>query len=155
MKARQLGFTLVELVTVVALMAIMAAVATPRYVLLSTFDTRGNLGMVTASLRFAQKTAIAQHKLVYVKLDTAARTLQLCYDSACVSKVTDPVTLAAYQMDFANNVTISGSQSLLGFTAAGVPVPNATTTYVVTNAQQTVQTNTVQVEADTGYIRQL
>lgn len=155
MKACQAGFTLVELVTVVALMVIMAAVATPRYVLLSTFDTRGNLGMVVSALRFAQKTAIAQHRLVYVKLDSVARNLQLCYDSTCTTKVTDPVSLSAFQLNFANNVTITGSQSLLGFTAAGVPVPNATTTYVVTNAQQTAQTNTVQVEADTGYIRQL
>ena len=152
---KQSAFTLVELVTVISVMAILSAVASSKFVGTDVFDTRGCVGLLSSSLRYAQKTAIAQHKMVYVAVDTAARTIRLCYDTACSTAVIDPVTMAAYQQGYSAKVAITPGQTVLGFGASGAPSPNANTTYVVKNTKNATQTTTIQVEADTGYVRQL
>ena len=149
------GFTLVELVTVIAVMAILSAVASSKFVDTDVFDTRGCVGLLSSSLRYAQKTAIAQHKMVYVAVDTTARTIRLCYDVACGTSVTDPVTMSAYQQTYSAKVSITPGQTVLGFGASGAPSPNANTNYVVKNTKNATQTTTIQVEADTGYVRQM
>lgn len=152
---RQRAFTLIELVVVISVMAILSGVASSKFIGTDVFDTRGCVGLLSSSLRYAQKTAIAQHKMVYVAVDNTVRTIRLCYDTACGSAVIDPVTMAAYQQSYNSNVAITAGQAVLGFGASGAPSVSSNTTYVVKNTKNATQSTTIQVEADTGYVRQM
>ncbi len=148
------GFTLVELVSVIAVTSILAATAVPRIASNETFNTRGDTGLVVSTVRYAQKTAIAQHRNVFVVVN--GRNLRLCYDAGCTATVTDPVTNAAYNQNVNATVNVVVSDSDLGFDSVGLPIPNnANATYTVSNSTNAAQTTTIQVEQDTGYVREL
>ncbi|HSH88275.1 MAG TPA: prepilin-type N-terminal cleavage/methylation domain-containing protein [Methylophilus sp.] len=153
------GFTLVELVIVIALMGIMVAVATPRFANGDIFETRGDAGLISSTLRYAQKTAIAQRRQVFVITDTVAQpnSIKLCFvsDPNCpvAQAVIDPETDGPYVMTLSRNVRINPSNNSLGFDGLGQAVPNGAANYVVTNQKNNAQTFTVNIEADTGYIR--
>ena len=54
------GFTMVELILVIVIAGILATVAVPRLVGRNSFDTRGFADQLAATVRFAQKLAVAQ-----------------------------------------------------------------------------------------------
>jgi MSHA pilin protein MshC len=149
------GFTLVELVVVIALTGIMVAVAMPRFANGDIFETRGDAGLLSSTLRYAQKTAIAQRKDVYAIRNAAAtpNTVRLCFDPACAQTVTNPETGTAYVFTFSKSVTVSTLSNTLGFDGLGRAIPNAGASYTVTNKKNNAQSITVNIEQDTGYIR--
>lgn len=55
----QRGFTLVELVAVLVILGILAAVAAPRFVGTTVFNERGYADEIAASLRYARRIAVA------------------------------------------------------------------------------------------------
>jgi MSHA pilin protein MshC len=57
--SRNSGFTLIELVTSLVLVGVLAAVAAPRFVDNRSFDQRGYADELAAGLRYAQRVAIA------------------------------------------------------------------------------------------------
>jgi len=151
---RESGFTIVELVAVMVITGIVAAIAAPRFIGVDAFDARGSYGTLTSALRYTQKTAIAQRRNVYVNLNTSTRVVCLGYTSDCSSTVIDPATQAAYSKTLSSNVSITASTTPLGFDGLGRPVPNATATFTITNAVvPSESTRTITVEADTGYVR--
>jgi MSHA pilin protein MshC len=151
---REYGFTIVELVAVMVILGIIAAISAPRFVGVDAFDARGSYGTLTAALRYAQKTAIAQRRTVYANVNTSIRTVCLGYTSNCSSAVIDPATQAAYAKTLSSNVTISTSASTIGFDGLGRPVPNVAATFTIQNAVvPSESTRTITVEQDTGYVR--
>jgi MSHA pilin protein MshC len=82
------GFTMVELVTTIVLVGILAATAMPRFFKKQTFDARGFSDQSQSMIRYAQKLAVAQQRPVYVQFNS--ERVALCFDSACSSKVTYP-----------------------------------------------------------------
>jgi MSHA pilin protein MshC len=151
---RESGFTIVELVAVMVIVGIVAAISAPRFVGIDAFDARGSYGTLTAALRYAQKTAIAQRRTVYANINTSTRTLCLGYTSNCSSAVIDPAIQAAYAKTLSSNVTITASASSIGFDGLGRPVPNTAVTYTIQNAVvPSESTRTITVEQDTGYVR--
>jgi MSHA pilin protein MshC len=75
------GFSLVELIMVMVIMAVLGAIGVGRF-----FDSRGSdaasyAAQVKTMVRYAQKVAIAQHRVVYVQL--GASSVGLCYQSTC------------------------------------------------------------------------
>lgn len=151
---RALGFTIVELVTVMIIIGVIAAVSAPRFLGRDAFDARGSYATLSAALRYAQKTAIAQRTTVYANINTASRVVCLGYTSNCSSAVIDPATQAAYSKTLSNNVTLTASTSIIGFDGLGRPVPNTAATFTVQNAVvATEPVRTITVEAETGYVR--
>jgi MSHA pilin protein MshC len=58
---RNSGFTLIELVTTLVLIGVLAAVAAPRFADNRAFDQRGYADELAAGLRYAQRLAIASN----------------------------------------------------------------------------------------------
>ncbi|MCX7156859.1 MAG: GspH/FimT family pseudopilin [Rhodocyclales bacterium] len=75
----QSGFSLIELVAVMLIIGIMAAVVLPRFDLLRGFDEIGYRDKVKATLEYARKSAVAQRRNVQVQ--RTGSTLALKVDS--------------------------------------------------------------------------
>jgi MSHA pilin protein MshC len=67
--ASSTGYTLVELVLVIAILAVVAAFAAPRFFERSAFADRGYADAVAGALRIAQKSAVATGCRVRVTVD--------------------------------------------------------------------------------------
>lgn len=151
---RESGFTIVELVAVMVITGIIAAIAAPRFIGVDAFDARGSHGTLVSALRYAQKTAIAQRRNVFVNINTTTRAVCLGYTNDCSTAVIDPATQVAYAKTLSKNVAIGASTTPIGFDGLGKPVPNATATFTIQNVVVTTEAlRTITVEAETGYVR--
>ena len=127
----QRGFTLTELITVIVIVGIVSVTALPRFFTVSDFEDRGSADQVKALLRFAQKTAIAQHRNVSVDISGSAAS------SNCTT------TLASGNLTCA--VKSAAPTKTVTFEALGRPVPNAEDSVLVGGT-------TITIEAETGYV---
>ena len=164
----QRGFTLVELITIMVVIGILGAVAGPRFFDRSVFDSRGFHDTVICTLRYAQKAAIAQRRLVCVTFPSATRmtlnTAANFTDAACNTDLKSPSgsyplqdpsnplspRMTTYTVDAPTNVTLSGNGNF-NFNAQGIPInalsiPTASQSISVSGASQ------ITVEAGTGYV---
>jgi MSHA pilin protein MshC len=76
LKIKQSGFTLVELVVVIALLGILAAFAIPRFFDMDTFRVRAAYDEVAGAVRYAQKLAVASGCEVQVVIGANSYALQ-------------------------------------------------------------------------------
>lgn len=86
--ARPDGFTIVELVTVLVVVGVLAGVAAPRFFQRRGFDAVSYTDQVKALMRYGQKIAIAQSRNVFVRLNGSS--VALCYDAGCTARVAPP-----------------------------------------------------------------
>lgn len=71
---KQCGFTLVEMITIIVILGIIAVVAMPRFADTNVFRDRATADQVAAALRYAQKVAIASHSDVTVSVTAGANS---------------------------------------------------------------------------------
>lgn len=152
------GFTLLELILVMVIAGILAAVAMPRLVGTNSFDSRGFTDQLAATVRFAQKLAIAQRPdpasvpvgRVYVHL--TATTATLCYVATIPCPAADlapgPGGETPYTITAPNGVAIASPVAALGFDAGGRPNIAAPLLIGVNGAGA----YSVWVEQETGYV---
>ncbi|MGV8992247.1 MAG: GspH/FimT family pseudopilin [Thiobacillus sp.] len=145
------GFSFLELILVMVIAGILAAVALPRMAGKNSFDTRGFTDQLASTVRFAQKLAIAQRTPVFVQF--TANDATLCYVAAspCVaaSQAPGPGDEKPYTLTAPNGLTITSAVPALQFDASG-----GTSTLA---AQLDIQVNGagvyhVRVEQETGYV---
>ena len=147
------GFTMVELILVLVIAGIIAAVAMPRLVGNNGFDTRGFSDELAATVRFAQKLAVAQRRAVYVQVTAADASLCYVATTPCpaASQAPGPGGERPYTITAPDGVTIAPATTL-GFAASGRPDPDITAPLDL----QVVGAATyrIRVERETGYVHE-
>lgn len=141
------GFTMVELILVIVVAGILAAVAVPRMIGRNSFDSRGFADQLAATVRFAQKLAVAQRRDVFVQL--TANDATLCYDAACATPAPGPGGEKPYTVSAPSGVAIASPVAALDFDASGRPVNIMAQLDIPINGTGTYH---VYVEQETGYV---
>jgi MSHA pilin protein MshC len=149
------GFTLIELVVTLIVVAILAVMAIPK-LNTRTFDTTGFFQEALASVRYAQKEAVAKRRVVCVTLSASSLTINFASVAAsttCNTNLVSPRGVSPFTVTAANGVTLSPAPVSfffdgLGrpFDAANTPSPQRTITITGDSTQSFV------VEAETGYV---
>lgn len=157
----QRGFTMVELITVMVIIGILAAVAMPRFFQRNAFDDRGFHDQVISTLRYAQKAAIAQRRFVCVAFTGNGVNLTHGTNSSCnpsSGTLANPSGTALVSTQSTFTPTPAG----FSFDCLGRPRDTALNTGLCGNdlavlaANRTVQVtnaDAITIEAETGYVR--
>lgn len=159
---RTCGFTMVELMVTIIIVGILAVSIGPRFFELDAFRARGFYDETLAVLHYAQKTAIAQRRAVYVRLDGATETVTACYTSvfpcAAVDQVPGPYGEKPYTITAADGVDLQVTGTYF-FDALGRPynasdiVPTSTFTALTISIVGGGDARAITVERETGYAR--
>lgn len=146
---------MIELVMVIVIVGILASVAAPRFFDGNVFQSRGFSDQVQASLRYAQKVAIAKHRNVCVAFTANSVTLTMDSDTpadlvcnpAPAGNLPSPTGDPAYVIAAPAGVAFAAPPANFNFNALGRPSVGQAIT--VNGAP-----NSITVEADTGYVHQ-
>lgn len=147
---RQRGFTLVELVMVMMLVAVITAMSAARFADREPFAVQGAADQLVSGLRLAQATALAQRRAIHVVLKADPATLQVCFDAACRQPLTTPAGDNAWLADAAQ-LTLSNNAAF-SFQPDGSTTLAAPLQLKVLGAAGSVASPAITVEAGSGHV---
>ena len=141
------GFTIIELVVTMVIIGILAAIVMPRFIGNNAFASRGFYDEAQGVVHYAQKTAIAWRRPVFVCV--TATSVSAGTVSDCSSLVAHPVTGDPLVTTAPSGVTLTPVS--FGFDAGGRPNPNTQTTITFSSGFAGDPARQIVVEAETGY----
>lgn len=155
-KTKMSGFTVVELVVTLIIVGILAVTAIPRFFERETFDARSFSDQVLSILRYAQKSAIAQRRMVCVTFSAAGvapatitLTIASTFGGSCDRGLRGPNGGEPYEVEAPGGVAFSAlnpSVAVNSFSPLGRP-----------GFGQAIQVggtaNIITIEPETGYVR--
>jgi len=155
MKNDSAGFTLVELIATLVVVGILAVAVAPRFLGGHGFEERGFYDETLSALRYAQKAAVAQRRLVCVAF--TAKTVTLTIASAnpaanCNTDLTGPNGSAPYIVDASavskyGNADVKFAPVPAALTFDPLGKPSAAATIQISGFPQAIT-----VEAETGHV---
>lgn len=146
----QCGVTLVELIAVMVVLGIIAAVAVPRFVGSDAFKSRGFYDQATATVRYAQKIAIAQRRAVFVCVNAPALgDISVSYVSGCATQISDS-TGVPLKVSAPSEVTLAPTTNFSFLSGLGRTSAQVTITLTSTVADD--PSRSIVIENETGYV---
>lgn len=146
---------MVELIMVMVILGILSAIALPRFTGRVEFDARGFFDQTQNMIRYAQKTAIAQRRPVWVQINQTPSVICLTYSAVNINCSSDggvPVLSPEDQNWFVRSAPADvsfGSTLQFSFNALGQPSNGLVLTLFQNSSTSIGQ---IQVEAETGYV---
>jgi len=141
------GYTLIELIVSIAIMAILAAIAVPLFNQ-PQIDSTWFREQVKSAVRYAQRQAVAQRRAVFVVVGTT--TVALCYDAGCLTRVPQFAPGAAFAPGTDYTLTVPSGVTVVpttfSFNGLGQPSP-------LIGVSFNVGSQAVIVTAETGYVQ--
>lgn len=115
------GFTLIELIVILIIVGVLAVAALPRLFDQNDFYARGFYDETLAILRYGQKTAVAQRRLVCASFTTTSITLRIAtnFGGACDKDVTGSTGSTPYQATARGTVQYVSAPSPISFNPDG------------------------------------
>lgn len=148
------GYTMVELVTVMVVIGVLAAVALPRLTG-KEFSGPAFRAEVVSALRYAQKTSVSHRRLVCAALSANAVSLSIASGgnaSACDTALALPDGSASYTSTD-TSVVLGAAFSTLYFRPSGtITSDGAGNNTVATSVTVTNQT-AIAIQGATGYVQ--
>jgi MSHA pilin protein MshC len=141
------GFTLVEMVVVIVIVGTLAVAALPRLFDQNDFYARGFYDETLSVLRYGQKTAVAQRRLVCASFTTTSITLRIAtnFGGACDRDVTGPTGSTPYQATASGAVQYVPVPSPISFNPDGSASMGA-------SIQVSGTSGVITVIKETGYV---
>ena len=146
-----------ELIVIIGITALLAAVIGPRFVGPDTFRSRGFFDQATETVRFAQKISVASRQQVFVCVTATTVTAAL---AACGTPLTNPATGQSLTATAPSGVTLTGAVVGPGFNfiaptatqAGGQPSTNAQIVITVGSTIAGDPARQIVIERETGYV---
>lgn len=144
------GFTLVELVVVISILAIVATVGIGRFASTSPFAGRAAADQLAAALRGAQRLAVAQRSTLYVQVQGAPAAVHVCLDIACAQPLAPSDGGAWIAVQGGTRFDASANYSI---DALGRPSLVAAQSFTPIDEAGVASGPPVRVEAESGLVR--
>lgn len=137
------GFTIIELLIVLVVTALLAAIAAPRLTDRTALQERGARDQLRTMIGHARRVAMTQQREVCVLTTPAQARAVYANAGACLpaAPLRDPAGNAAYTLDMPPGTALGGA-ALLRFNSRGQPVPALDRTLTVGTLSLTVYRET-------------
>ena len=143
------GFTLVELVVVMVLMAVLTTVSLSRFGSREPFAVQSTADQLLSGLRLAQATAVAQRATLYVSLGADPASLSLCLDAPCTQPL--PAPGGGPWLEDASGVRLAAALAY-SLNGRGEPSFVSAQTVQVSSVDGSVNAPPIRIEAVSGHV---